>query len=172
MKNDKVTPSLRFAVLAALCLILLGCYTPPPYPPPPTSRPPQNPCQTRFNPCQCEIKMYRTPMLDRVMQQGIRRSTQREARAANFSFAATAYKEKYWKNKNRQDAYFSLRLYDSYLGLVEMRDPMAGYGLLHSIAIYCDLGCYDRARNLAQELRQGYRFQSEDLSQALAYCRH
>ncbi len=108
------------------------------------------------------------------MRQPATTSWQREEKAANLSDVAVHYKNRYWERKQSDDddAIRALRFYDAYLGLIAPSDRLAGYALLHSVALYCGLGCKNQADRLATELRRGgFRYTSEDLDQAYLYCR-
>lgn len=164
--------ALKLAGLLALVLFG-GCRScTAPDPPPPRPPPPPDPCQDvhGFDPCQCEISEYPVESLERRLREPTPTPAHREALAANLSAVAVYYKNRYWDEETEEDGILALRFYDSYLTLVRISDSLAPYALLHSIAIYCSLGCPERADSLATEVRRYHSYEADDLGQALSYC--
>ncbi len=158
------------AIGLLIALTVNGCatYQPPPPPPPP----PRDPCIAHFDVCRCDIAKFSIPNLEARLRQPTTTSWQREEKAANLSDVAVHYKNRYWERKQPDDAIRALRFYDAYLGLIAPSDRLGGYALLHSVALYCGLGCRNQADRLATELRRGgFDYRRDDLGQAYSYCR-
>jgi hypothetical protein len=91
--------------------------------------------------------------------------------ASGISLNARDYRNRYWQTKDSMDGTYALRFYAGYLTLSSPQDPMAPFYLMESIAIYCDLGCADKANQLASELSSQYTYNPDNLTKVLAFCR-
>jgi hypothetical protein len=125
--------------------------------------------------CQMPIKSYRLPSLEQVLADLVGRpstAVDRKRAAANISETATIYRNRYQETRRLDDALAALRLYDAYLDLVSPDDELAPYQLLHSAEVLCGMGCPQRARELAGEIRNFTQpVDSRAVNQALANCR-
>ncbi len=184
-----LTRTLIFVLLTNLALVAAGCsssraYHPQPShqpyeePPPPTyphprrlptppSPPPTEPCSVHFDPCVCKLSDFKIPLLDERLQY----PGDVDATAANLRRAANDYKNAYWATRQQETGIFALRFYAGYLQLVPPRNDFAPFALLHSISLYCGLGCQDKAEDLARELRSTYTIDSNQIQNAFSYCR-
>ncbi len=164
-------------VIALLPLLSACTSAPPPYrppdyrtPPPPPPSPPPDRCTVDFDPCSCDLWKFKIPLLDERLEAPGDTTTQREETAANLRKTANDFKNEYWTTGRLETGVFALRFYDGYLRLVPLSNRFAPFALLHSTAIYCDLGCRMRANELAEELRVTYRHDPVQIAKALAGC--
>jgi hypothetical protein len=169
-------------LLGMMSVVVAGCRSSSPPPPPswppadfPSYRPPPPPprdqCQESFDPCRCDIWKYQIESLETLLSQSNWSPARRQEVAANISDVADFYKREYWSNRNQEDALRALRHYSAYLSLVALSDRSAPFALLHSIAIYCNLGCRQKADDLTNELQSNYSYQPADLATARRDCR-
>jgi hypothetical protein len=165
---------------AALIVVscLLGCsektypefpkyVPPPPYPPMPTEPtvtppPPISVSPPRgANPCYDDLESLPAPNAgDTPWETG--------RTAANTFDAAGQYREDFWVNGTSSSGIAALQLYHQYRLLSPPSDPLVPHAVLHSISIYCKMGCEQKAQSLAGEL-QGSR--GSDVAKALSYCK-
>jgi hypothetical protein len=127
-------------------------------------------CRDSFDPCSCDIGRYRIDILEAQLSESNWSPARRDEVAANLSNVADFYKRDYWSYKRREDALRALRYYGAFLSIVPLSNENAPYAVLHSIAIYCHLGCQAKARDLVDELKSNYRYETSDLETALRYC--
>ncbi len=174
-----VRPGLLVLGLCGLLPLLTSCspvYTSPPPPPPvpePYRQPPRpyNSCEGSFDPCLCDIEKYRIDTLDTQLSEPNWSPARRQEVAANLSNVADYYKRDYWSYRRREDAVRALRYYSAFLSIVPLSEQSAPFAVLQSIAIYCNLGCRAKARDLVAELRSNYRYEPSYLETALRDCR-
>ncbi|HVT59515.1 MAG TPA: hypothetical protein VHR45_14070 [Thermoanaerobaculia bacterium] len=171
-------PPARLSLSLAALLLLSCCHpTPPPWQPPVWEPaplffrpPPPDPCRISFDPCACGIEKYSITSLEDQLSESGWTDYRRQEVASNVSNTADYYKHEFWSYRIHTDAVRALRYYAAYLGLVPLSDSSAPYALLHSIALYCSLGCRQKASGLATELRSNYRYAQADLDAALREC--
>lgn len=137
--------------------------------PEPEPEPIEN-CATSFDPCTCDLTDFPITLLDERLERPGDTRVEREETAVNLRATANTLKNQYWRNFESPLGISALRFYDGFLTLASPDDPTAPFVLLHSISLYCELGCDDKAEKLADELRYGYRYEPADLRSALDYC--
>lgn len=179
-------------VLVVLVLSLGGCSSAPrrprvivrdwpieppePEPPPLRFRPrpepePARDCASSFDPCTCDLAEFPIPLLDQRLERPGDTRVEREETAINLRATANSLKNQYWQSLELPLGVSALRFYEGFLTLASPDDKTASFVLLHSISIYCEFGCDDKAKELADELRYGYLYEPDDLRKALDYCR-
>ena len=141
------------------------------YPKPRISQPQHIECTKQFDPCRCDIQLYEITNLDRRLNMRGSRTHHIIEAATDLFDAAHKSMKLYWDHRDRRYAYRALRFYHEYMKMTPRSDSQLQYAYLHSIAIYCKLGCDEKSDQLVHLLqRTGIRYLPNDFRDARSYC--